>query len=47
MDSLWHRRLRLGALLILVVLAAWPSRRPSEPSDDERSALAVSAQRGE
>jgi len=47
MDSLWHRRLRLGALLILAALAAWPSRRPTEPSEDERSALAVSAQRSE
>jgi hypothetical protein len=44
MDPRWHRRLRLGALLILAALAAWPSERHEE---DDAGAIAVSQQRGQ
>jgi hypothetical protein len=52
MDPRWHRRLRLGALLILAALAAWPAQ-PQEETDagfaklDERGPLAVSHQPSE
>ena len=46
MDPRWHRRLRLGALLILAVLAVWPEASAPAP-DDATGPIAVSAQPGE
>ncbi len=45
MELRWHRRLRLGALLILAVLAGWPAVHHDDEGDS--GAIAVSQQRSE
>jgi hypothetical protein len=48
MDARWHRRLRLGALVILAVLAALPAAHDEGAGGaDDAGPVAVSQQRGE